>query len=423
MKIHTKYIQLVPFLYIIIGIIWILGTNYLLNMSNFSAEQIHFLETLKGLLFILFTAVLLFIFIRNLRDSKLIEEEKDKLTLLIDTMPDCVSFKDGEGKWMQINKFGAQLFELEGVDYRGKTDRELAQYTDFYHDALIYCIDTDEEAWKAGKASRCEEVIPLRDGSTKTFDAFKVPIFNKDGSRKGLVVIGRDITALKESENLLRQSEKMAVLGVLAAGIAHEIRNPLTTIKGFMQMSQQKTIKLDDHMDVLVDEIDRINSIVNELLLIAKPTDVVYSTQNINTIVRDVVQLLSIEASLKNTQLNVVESEQFNTYCNESKLKQVFINIIKNALEAISSEGLVTITIYDKNEHQLAVKFDDNGCGIEETRLKHIGEPFYSVKEKGVGLGMTVSYSIIESHKGSIHINSQVDIGTSVEVLLRKSEI
>jgi PAS domain S-box-containing protein len=382
-----------------------------------------FLDIFKNLLFVFFTAILLFVLLRNLKNSKQIEEEKEKLTLLIDTMPDCISFKDGEGRWLQINKFGAQLFELEGVDYKGKTDREMAKYTDFYHDALIYCIDTDEEAWKAGKVSRCEETIPLRDGSSKIFDAFKMPLFNDDGSRKGLVVIGREITALKETERKLRQSEKMSVLGELAAGIAHEIRNPLTTIKGFLQMGKEKTIKLDQHIDVLVDEIDRINNIVNELLVIANPTDVIFSNHNINTVVKDVVEMLSIEASLNNIQLNVIDKDQFNTYCNESKLKQVFINIVKNALEAISTEGEVTITIADKNEDYFSIIFEDNGCGIAENHLKHIGEPFYSVKENGTGLGMTVCLSIIETHKGSIHITSQVNSGTSVEVLLPKSKV
>lgn len=305
---------------------------------------------------------------------------------------------------------------------QGKTDAEVAKYTDFYHDALIYCIDTDEEAWKAGKVSRCEEIIPLRDGSNKTFDAFKVPIFNKDGSRKALLVIGRDMTDLKETESMLRQSEKMAVLGELAAGIAHEIRNPLTTIKGFMQMHQEKTLKVEDHIDVLVDEINRINSICTELLLVAKPTDSIFSNQKVNTIVSEVVQLLSTEASLQNTQLNIIELDQFHTYGDDSQLKQVFINILKNALEAISTKGQVNITIAEKNEDYFSIKFEDNGCGIEESRLKRIGEPFYSVKEKGIGLGMTVSYRIIETHKGSIHISSEVNVGTSVEVLLLKSK-
>ncbi|MFF2753516.1 ATP-binding protein [Psychrobacillus sp. NPDC058041] len=420
MKSKTDFFRIIPFLYVIIGPIWVIGTDYFLSISNFSDEKIVFLEKFNDFLFVLLTAILLFVLIKNLRDSKQIEEEKEKLSLLIDTMPDFISFKDGEGKWLQINKFGAQLFELEGIDYKGKTDKEMAKHTDFYHDALIYCIDTDEDAWKAGKVSRCEETIPLRDGSNKIFDAFKVPIFNNDGSRKGLVVIGRDITSLKETESKLRQSEKMSALGELSAGIAHEIRNPLAIMKGYLQMGQENTIKLDQHIDLLVNEIDRINSIVNELLMIAKPTDIIFANKNINTIVREVVQLFSIEASQQKTKINVTDLEQFNTYCNESKLKQVFINIVKNALEAISTNGEVNISIYEKNEKYFAVKIEDNGCGMEESDLQHISDPFYSLKEKGIGLGMTISLSIIEAHKGSIQISSQVNVGTSIEVLLPK---
>ena len=423
MKTRTDFFRIIPYIYLIIGPIWFIGLDYLLSISNFSAEKVLFLDIFKSLLFVFLTAILLYVLLKNLKNKKQIEEEKEKLTLLIDTMPDCISFKDGEGRWLQINKFGAQLFELEGVDYKGKTDREMAKYTDFYHDALIYCIESDEEAWKAGKVSRCEETIPLRDGSSKIFDSFKMPLFNDDGSRKGLVVMGREITALKETERKLRQSEKMSVLGELAAGIAHEIRNPLTTIKGFLQMGQEKSINLDQHIDVLVDEIDRINSIVNELLDIAKPTGIIFSNHNLNTIVKEVVEMQSIEASLQNARINVIEKDQFNTYCNDSKLKQVFINIIKNSLEAVNTDGEVTITIANKNEDYVAVTFEDNGCGIAENHLKHIGEPFYSVKENGIGLGMTVCYSIIETHKGSIHITSQVNSGTCVEVLLPKAKV
>ena len=418
---NTDFFRIIPFLYVIIGPFWIISTDYFLTVSNLSDEQILILDAIKGFLFVLLTAILLFVLIKKLRDSKQIEEEKEKLSFLIDTMPDFVSFKDGEGKWLQINKFGAQLFELEGIDYKGKTDKEMAQYTDFYHDALIYCIETDEEAWKAGKVSRCEEIITLRDGSNKIFDAFKVPIFNNDGSRKGLVVIGREITALKETERKLRQSEKMSALGELSAGIAHEIRNPLAIIKGYLQMGQEKTFKLNEHINLLVTEIDRINNIVNELLMIAKPTDIMFENKNINTIVREVVQLFSIEASQQKTRINVSDLDQFNTYCNESKLKQVFINILKNALEAITTNGEINISIYEKDEANFCVKIEDNGCGVEESHLQHIGDPFYSLKDKGIGLGMTVSLSIIEAHKGSIQITSQVNVGTSFEVMLPKS--
>jgi PAS domain S-box-containing protein len=421
MKNRLESFRIIPFIYLVIGPIWVFGTDYLLYVSNLSAEYLQLLDTLKGLLFIFITATLLYILLRNLSHSKKIEEEKEKLALLIDTMPDLVSFKDGEGNCLQLNQFGVELFELEGFDIIGKSPHELAEHTDFYSDALIYCIETDEIAWQAGTVSRCEETIPLRDGSYKIFDAFKVPIFNKDGSRKALLVIGRDITELKETENMLRQSEKMAVLGELAAGIAHEIRNPLTTIKGFMQMHQEKTIKIEDHIEVLVGEIDRINNICTDLLLVAKPTELVFLDKNINAIVKEVVHLLSTEAKMKNTQINLIELDQFDAYCNDSQLKQVFINVLKNALDAITTNGTVTITIEDNNEDTFAITFVDNGCGIEASRLKHIGEPFYSVKEKGIGLGMTVSYRIMETHKGSINISSEVNVGTSVEVLLPKS--
>ncbi|MDX1807081.1 MAG: ATP-binding protein [Paenisporosarcina sp.] len=423
MKNRKQFSRSIPLLYLVIAPVWVFGTDYLLHASHLSTEEIFFLETIKGLLFIFFTAILLFVLLRSLSHSKQIEEEKEKLSLLIDTMPDLVSFKDGEGNCLELNKFGAELFELDNYDFKGKSTEELAAHSNFYHDALLYCIDTDEEAWKAGEMSRCEETIPLRDGSHKTFDAFKVPIFNNDGSRKALLVIGRDITNLKETENMLRQSEKMSVVGELAAGIAHEIRNPLTTIKGFMQMHQEKTIKLEDHIDVLVNEIDRINNICTDLLLVAKPTELIFANKNVNTILKEVVHLLSTEAKMKNTQLTLLERDQFETYCHDSQLKQVFINILKNAIESISTTGEVKITMEDKNEESFAVRFEDNGCGIEESRLKRIGEPFYSVKEKGVGLGMTVSYRIIETHNGSINITSQVNVGTTVEILLPKSKL
>ena len=421
MKNRIEFFRIIPFIYLLVAPIWVFGTDYLVKMSNLSSEEIYLLETMKGLLFIFITAALLYVLLRSLSHSKKIEEEKEKLTLLINTMPDLVTFKDGEGNCIELNKFGAELFELENFDCKGKSTEELAANSEFYHDALISCIDTDEEAWKAGKMSRCEETIPTRDGY-KTFDSFKVPIFHKDGSRKALLVIGRDITNLKETENMLRQSEKMSVVGELAAGIAHEIRNPLTTIKGFMQMHQEKTINVGDHIDVLVDEIDRINSICTDLLLVAKPTALVFVNKNVNAILKDVLQLLSTEAKLKNTKINLIERDQFDAYCNDSQLKQVFINVLKNALDAITTNGEVKITIEDKNEETFAVKFEDNGCGIDEARLKHIGEPFYSVKEKGIGLGMTVSYRIMETHNGSINVSSQVNVGTTVEILLPKSK-
>lgn len=136
----------------------------------------------------------------SLKDSEI------KLRSLIDALPDSVIFKDARGRWLESNKFNLELFQLEGVDYKGKTDAELAEYTPFYRDALLSCQESDEIAWYAQKLSKTNDIIPRLDGTFSIFDVTKIPIFD-DNERKGLVVLGRDRTEQKEMEFSLRKSE------------------------------------------------------------------------------------------------------------------------------------------------------------------------------------------------------------------------
>lgn len=136
-----------------------------------------------------------------------LRDSEERLRTLIDAMLDVVCFKDGKGRWLVANRYDLELFELEGVDYRGKTDSELAEYSDFYRDAFLTCEETDEETWNAGTVQRGDEIIPRPDGTQKVFDVIKVPTYNPDGSRKGLVVVGRDITRRKKIEEELKERE------------------------------------------------------------------------------------------------------------------------------------------------------------------------------------------------------------------------
>ncbi|MBI2388299.1 MAG: PAS domain S-box protein [Deltaproteobacteria bacterium] len=131
----------------------------------------------------------------------------ERLRMLIETMPDPVFFKDGDGRWQVVNRAALDAFEVRG-DYRGKTDCDLAKEADFYRDAFEYCADTDEAAWQQGSISRSDERLPRRDGTVHVYDTYKIPLFHPDGSRKGLIVLGRDVTDRQRAEDILRASEQ-----------------------------------------------------------------------------------------------------------------------------------------------------------------------------------------------------------------------
>jgi two-component system, sporulation sensor kinase A len=348
------------------------------------------------------------------KHKKLLEEE-NQLSTLLHALPDFVCFKDGDGRWLKVNQFGRKLYNLEDIDYVGKTDRDLGKLVPFFKDAFDYCIDSDEESWKAEQITRCEEGFYLPNGEFKTFDVIKVPLFHSNYERKGLVIIGRDISQQKIAEEMLLRKEKLSVVGELAAGIAHEIRNPLTSIKGFIQLLEENEHVSGHYLTVMSSEMDRINQIVGELLILSKPQMREYQSFDMSDVLRYVVKVMGHEALLKGITLNIqLPLSPIHVFGDKNQCIQVFINIIKNAIESMN-EGEIDVDWKLRNE-SVHISILDQGVGIPPDRLKRLGEPFFTLKEKGMGLGLTISQKIIEDHKGSLHIDSEVNKGTKVEV-------
>ncbi|WP_180954862.1 PAS domain S-box protein [Bacillus sp. V3-13] len=239
------------------------------------------------------------------------------------------------------------------------------------------------------------------------------------GELRELISISRDIQQRIETNELLRKSEKLAVVGQMAAAVAHEIRNPLTPIKGFIQLlSADKDGFNPAFITIILNELNRIDNIISEFLSMAKPHREKMVTLDAAELVKQVVQLLQPEAILQNKEIFLTITDDLPAiHGDANSLKQVFINIIQNALEALPEMGTVHVSAHTV-DHELCFKIVDNGTGMPKERLANIGEPFYSTKEKGTGLGLMTSFRIIENHQGRIEIDSDEGIGTAVSIFL-----
>lgn len=232
-------------------------------------------------------------------------------------------------------------------------------------------------------------------------------------------MMSENLKNYKQTEEMLLRSEKLSVAGQLAAGVAHEIRNPLTSIQGFLKLLEEKDVPSKDYLSIMNDEIKRIDQIVGEFLVLAKPQAACFKKVKVCEIIDDVVCLLETHPSKgkDNIQIQLTyENPEIEIDCDMNQLKQVFINIAKNALEAMQKGGNLQIRVLNQEDNQVLIQFIDQGIGIPEENIVRIGEPFYTTKEDGTGLGMMICYKIVENHHGKINIKSQVEKGTTVEI-------
>lgn len=228
---------------------------------------------------------------------------------------------------------------------------------------------------------------------------------------------------LKDGRKLLVRTENLRVLGEMAAGIAHEIRNPLTSIKGFVKLIDNGISDSDQkyYLSIVSEEIDRIDDVVGELLFIAKPQASVQERRkvNINKVVQDVEILLGASALLYHKSIDIRMNGHMETVMIEEKqIKQVLINILKNALEAVATESKIKIKAEKLPGNKIRIRVIDNGCGITKAKLQKLGEPFYTTKERGTGLGLTVCFKIIRDSNGQIIFRSKENVGTIVDIIL-----
>ncbi|WP_242235486.1 ATP-binding protein [Bacillus cereus group sp. BfR-BA-01316] len=338
------------------------------------------------------------------RMEEKLKQTSTELELIFKAIPDLYFLSDLDGTIRDCKVNSISKFYVPIEEFIGKKFQEILP---------VSIIKQFEKAINQIKTSAAPVLIDYSlqlDDEIYYFEARLLPLFEDE-----IMIIVRDITERTITTELLKKSDTLNAVGQLAAGVAHKVRNPLTVIKGFVQLLQQEVGKDKGYLSLILSEISSIETVLQEFLSIAKPNAAVFEPKNLCTILDNVVDLISTQAIMKNIRIVLnMDVETLLVECCEIQLKQVFYSILQNSIEAIQNGQEIIISVKKYNSTEVKISILDKGVGIPSERIKRLGEPFYSTKEKGTGVGLMMSYRIIESHGGKISIKSQVGKGTAV---------
>ncbi|HWP96644.1 MAG TPA: ATP-binding protein [Syntrophomonadaceae bacterium] len=263
--------------------------------------------------------------------------------------------------------------------------------------------------------------LVTKNGETRSIADSAAPIRSDDGAIIGVVMVFRDITESKRIEEQIARLDKLNVVGQMAAGIAHEIRNPMTTVNGFLQLLKinGEFKQYMEYFDVMLNELDRANSIISGFLSLAKDKVLEVREENLNRIIQSIAPLIQAEAIMENKYVQLELADIPNLVLIENDVRQLILNLVRNALEASDPGKGITLRTFMEDGH-VVFAVEDQGVGIEQHILEKLGTPFLTTKENGTGLGLVICYNVAEKHGASMKVKSDND-GTTFSVWFKET--
>ncbi|MEI6138379.1 MAG: PAS domain S-box protein [Mariniphaga sp.] len=371
------------------------------------------------------------------------EESEQRLITFINSIPDIICYKDYCGRWMLANDADLELFGLTNVDYIGKTDAELAPFThQIYYEAFRNCMVSDEKAWLNGKITRGTENIPTPAGKLKCYDVLKIPVFHPNGDRKGLAVIGRDITEFINIQNELEIAKERAegsnyLKTTFLSNISHEIRTPFNSLLGFLNLATDSELNDEERAEYigLVNQSSyRLMNTINDIVEISQiqtgQMEVSLAETSINQLIDNLYRQFKPEAEKKKLQFTIINQlhSQFDLLTTDvKKLGVILSNLIGNALKFTESGSIEvairTEEIVDQREKynafiindlpaKLLFSVKDTGIGIPKEKQAQIfglfmqGDSSHTRSFEGCGLGLSISKAYVEMLGGEIWVES-----------------
>jgi len=317
---------------------------------------------------------------------------------------------DLEGRLVTANAATEAIFNETKKDLEGKYFPQLWPQDSPIVRLLERCV-------VHGEPCRNKEVI-LESATGRRRTLILNSSFLKDARETpiGILLVFNDVTEMKEMEARIRQTDRLAALGTLSAGLAHEIRNPLSAIKTFVQLLPKKLSSagfLDKFHVTVLRELNRINDLIERLLELARPPKMKYKTIQPTELLRQVTDLYRDELEQANISLSIQEKGSLPEIRVDSEhLVRAFSNLVKNAKQAMPEGGTLTITAEAKDEG-LCLHFTDTGIGMDQLTLENIFNPFFTTKDKGTGLGLAITHKIVQEHGGTILVSSTPGTGST----------
>ncbi len=376
-------------------------------------EDIHHALLMGGILVVLGTGALYFIFIvqnyyavdRSLAEMKTYTEN------VVESMADGLISVNRERKIVTLNRKAAEFFGAKEGDLKNK---EISKVLGIDIDHLL--------KEQAGVLRDWELKVSDKKGSAIPLSLSAAPLKDENDREMGSVLLLRDLREIRDLQERVRRSERLASLGRLAAGVAHEVRNPLSSIRGFAQFFQNRfkgQEKEQEYAAVMVREVDRLNRVITELLDFARPKEPHRELHGAGEILEQTLKVLESELAKKNitVEKNLAASLP-PILVDRDQLSQALLNLLLNALESMEGAGKVRISVESGGAEVVAISISDTGRGIPKEELERVFEPFFSTKRKGTGLGLAVVHQIIESHKGEIQVETREGEGTTFRITL-----
>lgn len=338
---------------------------------------------------------------------------------LVENMPIGLIAIDNTGRIISVNPAAHKLLKIK----LKKTEKELAEQV------LPYQINDLVKAVLFEKQLIEKEIqIEEYKGKTKILDVIISPLVNKDESDLGSLMILRDLTEISQLKAEIETNKRLAAIGRLAAGVAHEIRNPLSSIKGYATFFKEIFEKESENYniaDVMIKEVDRLNRVVSELVELAKPIQMSKKPIMVQEIIKESIKLIENEAKNKHILIDMDMDDKINDiHADKDRLKQVFLNLFLNAIQSMEYSGKLSIQLTRNTiSNMILIRISDTGSGIKKEDLSAIFEPYYTTKLSGTGLGLAIVNNIIKAHNGKISVDSKPGGGTAFTILLPCEEI